>query len=128
MNSIENAVLRIAGLQQDTIDKIEQASPAAADLIKLIQDNQDAAKEAAAAWDKVKPLIDQLAPILGQLSAIYEKHRPLIDKSTPLVKLAAADVQVILPAAQDVIAFFNVPNAPEPNMNDVQEREGSGPT
>ena len=83
--------LRLAGLPQATIDEIEKAAPATADLIKILRDN------------------DQL---IRKIGALYAEAKPLIDQAIPIVQKAYAELQTILPAAQDVAAFISAQQKP----------------
>ena len=98
MSAIEFAT-RLAGVPQETIDEIEKASPAAADLVRLIKDNQELIGKGAALIEEAKPLLDKAA-------ALYLQASPLIERATPLFNKAWTDVQTILPAAADVLAFI----------------------
>lgn len=119
MNALLNTLLRLDGMPQETIDKIEAASPPAAELVKLVKDNGTLIREAAAFYAEAKPVLDRAV-------ALYQKAQPLIDKATPLVGQAWADVEKVLPAAQEVLAFLQAPaDAAVPSAAD---RLGAGPT
>ena len=91
MNGIENTLLRIAGMPQATIDEIEKATPAAAALIKLAKDND---------------------ALIREIVDLTTKAQPLLAQAIPLVNQAMIEIEALLPAAQDVLAFVNKPAAP----------------
>ncbi len=86
MNGLEALLLRIDGMPQATIDEIEKATPAVAALIKTARANM---------------------PDLQALAALAVKAQPLLAKFAPLVQPALAEINTMLPAAQDVVAFLN---------------------
>ena len=93
-------MLSLAGLPQQTIDEIEKASPAAAALLKLANDNQQ---------------------LIADIVALANKAQPLIAKAMPLINQATAEIKIVLPAAIDVLKFMNQPkppsNYPDPNQS-----------
>lgn len=107
MNGIENVLLRISGMPQSTIDEIEKATPAAAALIKLAQDNDTLIHEIVDLAAKAQPLLAQVAPLVNQ---------------------AIIEIEALLPAARDLLAFLNAPPAPVPTADDIRNQQGAGPT
>ena len=77
MSAIDIAA-RLAGVPQDTIDKVEAAAPTAAKLMNLIKQNE---------------------PLIAQAAALEKQAMPLVEQ-------AYAEIVAILPAAQDVAAFL----------------------
>ena len=96
--------LRLGGVPQATIDEIEKASPAAADLVKMIKNNQ-------ALIGKIAAFITEAKPTLDKAASLYIEASPLINQATPLVNQAWIDVKDILPAAQDILALLKVQQA-----------------
>ena len=84
MSAIDFA-LRLAGMPQQTIDELNGSLPAAASLIKLFKDNE---------------------PLIRKFQALAAEAQPLIDASVPLLRPAMAELDALLPAAQDVVAFL----------------------
>ena len=102
--SILEMALRLGGVPQSTIDEIEKASPAAADLVKMVKNNQVLIGKIAAFAAEAKPTLDKAA-------ALYIEASPLINQVTPLVNQAWIDVKDILPAAQDILALLKAQQA-----------------
>lgn len=86
MNGLETTLLRIGGVPQSTIDELEKAMPAAAALVKLVKDND---------------------VLIQQIIDFANKAQPLLTKALPLLDQAMSEVEAVLPAAQDIIAFLN---------------------
>ena len=78
-------MLGLAGVPSELITEVEKVAPNAAALLKLAQDN---------------------AALLDEIRATATKAAPLIAKAMPLMNAAAVEINVIMPAAQDVIAFI----------------------
>ena len=98
MNSAEQLLLRIDGMPQKTIDEIEAATPHVAALVKMVKDNMPLAQKIAAVFTEVQPLFAQVAPLIAP---------------------ALGEIQAVLPAADDVLAFLKeqqgqLPAAPQP--------------
>ena len=91
MSAIDFAA-RLAGVPQETIDEVEKAAPHTAKLLKTFKDNEDLLVQAAA-------LIDQAQPLIAKAQALYSKLAPLIGP-------AMAEIDAVMPAAQDVVAFI----------------------
>ena len=83
--SLAEFALGLAGVPQATIAEVEQASPAAAALLKLIKDNQ---------------------PLIAKIEAVVTEATPLVVQALPLIKQAQAELLIVMPAAQDVVAFI----------------------
>lgn len=66
----------VAGISQDTLDKVEKAMPATKELLDLISDHQDVIAEAQSLMTKVNPLIPQvqkeMVDILPAAKAVLE--------------------------------------------------------
>lgn len=117
MNGLINTLLRISGLPQESIDKISAASPAAAALVTLVKDNEPLIRDVGAFYIEAKPAIDKAV-------ALYAQAKPLIDRATPLVPKAWADIEAILPAAEDVLNFLQKQSAPIVSAQDMQVPSG----
>ena len=89
MNGLEQLLLRANGMSQATIDEIEKALPTAAELLKLVRDNQI---------------------LIGRIVALANEAQPLLAQAMPLVDKAVAEINAILPAAQDLVAFLQKAN------------------
>ena len=85
MNGFEQLLLRANGMSQETIDEIEKALPTAAALLKLVRDNQI---------------------LIGRIVALANEAQPLISQAMPLIDQAVTEINAILPAAQDLVAFL----------------------
>ena len=78
-------MLGMAGVPSELIAEVEKVAPNAAALLKLANDN---------------------AGLLDEIRATATKAAPLLTKAIPLINAAAVEIKIILPAAQDVIAFI----------------------
>lgn len=83
--SLAEFALGLAGVPQTTIDEVEKATPGAAALLKLFKDNQ---------------------PLIAKIEAVATEAAPLVMQAMPLIKQAQTELQIVLPAVQDVIAFI----------------------
>ena len=79
--SLAEFALRLDGVPQDTIDKIEAATPGAAALVKLVKDNDSLIREIIALAKKAQPLFAQAAPLLVAATPLYIEAQPLIAKA-----------------------------------------------
>ena len=88
-------MLGLAGVPSELIAEVEKVAPNAAALLKLANDN---------------------AALLDEIRATATKAAPLIVKAIPLINAAAVEIKVLMPAAQDVIAFIQQQQAkPDPS-------------
>jgi hypothetical protein len=83
---------RLAGVPQATIDEVETALPHAAKLLQTFKDHEDMIIRG-------KVLIDEAMPLLVQVQAFYAKLAPLIAP-------AMAEIDAVMPATRDVLAFI----------------------
>ena len=81
----------LAGMSSDTVNELEKASPAAAQLVSIVKEAQ--------------PLIEQAEPLIDKLL-------PLVVKAWPLIKQAEAEIKSVTPAAKNILAFINQQQAP----------------
>ena len=88
--SVLELALRIAGMPRETIDEINKAMPSTAALLKLIKDND--------------ALIKQIIQLAGEA-------QPLLVQALPVIKQAMSEIDAVLPAAQDVVAFLQKQSA-----------------
>ena len=86
-------------MPQETIDEVEKAAPHVAKLLKTFKDNEHLLIQTAA-------LFDQAQPLITQAQALYAKLAPLIGP-------AMAEIDAVMPAAQDIVAFIQQ-QKPEP--------------
>ena len=99
MSAIDFAA-RLAGVPQETIDAVEAAAPHTAKLLQTFKDNEDLIVQG-------KALLDELSPVITRAMAFYAKLSPLIGP-------AMQEIDTIMPAAQDLVAFIQSQNAPQP--------------
>lgn len=78
-------MLGLAGVPRELIAEIENVAPNAAALLKLAKDNE---------------------ALLRKIGAVATEAQPLLTQALPLINQAAVEVKVLMPAAQDVIAFI----------------------
>ena len=106
---------KLAGVPQQTIDEVESAVPHTAKLLQLFKDHEDLILQGKALLDKFSPVIAEAMPLIAQAQAFYAKLSPLI---TPAMK----EIDAIMPAAQDVVAFVQKQQMPSPPTyrNDAQ--------
>lgn len=104
MNGFINALLRLNGVPQATIDEIVAASPAAGELLNMVKDNE---------------------ALIVKVGTLYAEAQPLLQKAVPLVQQAWADIEKILPAAQDALALLNSKPETAP-VPDAMDRQGAG--
>lgn len=83
--SLAEFALGLAGVPQQTIADIEKSAPAAAALLKLFKDNQ---------------------VLVSKIEALAIEAAPLITQAMPLIQQAQAELKVLIPTAQEVIAFI----------------------
>lgn len=91
ITAFQAEALRLYGLQQDAIDKINTAEPSVERMIGLVSQAQPMMDEALALFAKAKPIIDEA-------TALYAKAQPLIAQ-------ANEELKTIMPAALAVRAF-----------------------
>ena len=101
--SIAEFALGLAGVPQATIAEIEKAAPTVAALLKLFKDNQS---------------------LIAKIEAVAAEAAPLVIQALPLIKQAQAELMIVLPAAQDVVAFIQEKTKP----NVLPEMTNSGQT
>ena len=99
---------RLAGVPQETIDEVEAAVPHTAKLLQTFKDHEDLIVQGNALLDKFGPVIAEAMPLIAQAQAFYAKLSPLI---APAMK----EIDAILPAAQDVVAFVKS-QQPDPSQ------------
>lgn len=97
MSAIDFAA-SLAGVPQKTIDEVHAAAPHTANLIQIFKDHQDLIVQGKALLDKFGPVITEAMPLITQSQAFYAKLAPLI---APAMK----EINAIMPAATDVVAF-----------------------
>lgn len=97
--SIIDIAARLAGVPQKTIDEVNVAAPHTAVLMQAFKDHEDLIVQGAALLEKIRPVLAEIQPLLGQAQVFYAKIAPLIG---PVLK----EIDVIMPAAQDLIAFI----------------------
>ena len=107
MSAIDFAA-RLAGVPQETIDEVYAAAPHTAKLIQTFKDHEDLIVQGKALMDKFGPAITEAMPLIAQAQAFYAKLSPLI---APAMK----EIDAILPAAQDVVAFVKS-QQPDPSQ------------
>lgn len=107
MNGVETTLLRLGGVPQATIDEVEKALPSAAALVKLVQDN---------------------AALIQEIIDLANKAQPLLAQALPLVNQAIIEIDSVLPAAQDILAYLQTKPADVPSTVDIMTQQGSGPT
>jgi hypothetical protein len=78
-------MLGMAGVPSELIAEVEKVAPTAAALLKLAKDND---------------------ALIRKIGAVMTEAQPLLAQALPLINQAAAEVKVLMPAAQDVIAFI----------------------
>lgn len=78
-------MLGLAGVPSELTAEVEKVAPTAAALLKLVKDNE---------------------ALIRKIAAVATEAQPLIAQAMPLVNQAAAEIKIIMPAAQDVIAFI----------------------
>ena len=91
MSAIDIAA-RLAGVPQDTIDKVEAAAPKTAALLTLLKENED---------------------LIVQDGAFAKKAMPLAQE-------AYAEFVAIMPAAEAVVAFIASQKKPDASVSDQQ--------
>ena len=89
---------RLAGVPQQTIDEVEAAVPHTAKLLQTFKDHEDLIVQGKALIDKFGPLITEAMPLIAQAQAFYAKLAPLIGS-------AMKEIDAVMPAAKDVVAF-----------------------
>lgn len=89
---------RLAGVPQQTIDDVYAAAPHTAKLLQTFKDHEDLIVQGKALLDKFSPVIAEAMPLITQAQAFYAKVSPLIG---PILK----EIDAIMPATQDVLAF-----------------------
>ena len=104
MSAIDFAA-RLAGVPQETIDAVEAAAPHTAALLQTFKDHEDLIAQGKALLDKFGPVLAEATPLIAQVQVFYAKLSPLIG---PAMK----EIDAIMPAAQDVIAFIQKQQAP----------------
>lgn len=97
MSAIEFAA-RLAGVPQQTIDEVYTAAPHTAKLLQMFKDHEDLIVQGKALVDKFGPVINEAMPLIVQAQAFYAKVSPLIG---PAMK----ELDAVLPAANDLVAF-----------------------
>ena len=107
MNGVESTLLRLAGVPQATIDEVEKAVPTVAALLNLIKQNQD---------------------LLNKIVAVVTEAQPLLAQALPLDNQAIIEIDSVLPAAQDILAYLQTKPADVPSTVDIMTQQGSGPT
>ena len=108
MSAIDFAA-RLAGVPQETIDEVNAAAPHTAKLLQTFKDHEDLIVQGKALLDKFDPVIAEAMPLIVQAQAFYAKISPLI---APALK----EIDAIMPAAHDVLAFIQKQQAPvDPN-------------
>jgi hypothetical protein len=78
-------MLELAGVPSETIAEVEKVAPDTAVLLKLLNDNQI---------------------LITKIGALITEAQPLVTQALPLINKAAAEIKIIIPAAQDVLAFI----------------------
>ena len=89
---------RLAGVPQQTIDEVYAAAPHTAKLMQIFKDHEDLIIQGKALADKFAPIIAEAQPLVAQALVFYAKLAPLIP---PALK----ELDAVLPAAKDVVAF-----------------------
>ena len=105
MNGLETTLLRLYGIPQETIDEIDKSLPAVAALVKLAQDNED---------------------LIRQVMKVAAEAQPLAAQMLPLIDKAMVEVQTVLPAIKDIIAFEHRPPAPAVDIAALRDAAGTG--
>ena len=90
---------RLAGVPQKTIDEVNAAAPHTAKLLQIFKDHEDFIIQGKELLDRMSPVIAEAMPLIAQAQAFYAKLAPLV---TPALK----EIDSIMPAAQDVLAFI----------------------
>ena len=106
MSAIDFAA-RLAGVPQHTIDEVEAAAPHTAKLLQIFKDNEGLIAEGKALLDKFGPVIAEATPLIARAQTFYAKLSPLIAP-------AMAEIDAVMPAAEDVIAFVQKQSASSP--------------
>ena len=78
-------MLGIAGVPSELIAEVEKVAPTVAALLKLVKDND---------------------ALIRKIDAVIIEAQPLLAQALPLINQAAAEMKIIMPAAQDVVAFI----------------------
>src|ERR1019366_5005171 len=107
MSAIDFAA-RLAGVPQQTIDDINAAAPHTAKLMQTFKDHEDLIIKGKALLDKFGPVIAEAMPLIVQAQAFYAKVSPLI---APAMK----EIDAVVPAAKDVLAFIKS-QQPDPSQ------------
>ena len=94
--SVIDLIAELAGVPSETIAEVEKVAPDVAVLLKLFNDNQ---------------------VLIGKIGALVNEAQPLIQQALPLVNKAAAEIKVILPALQGIVAFLKKQQATTPVYN-----------
>lgn len=117
MSAIDFAA-RLAGVPQKTIDEVEAAAPHTAALMQAFKDHEDLIVQGQALLNKFGPVIAEAMPLIVQAQTFYAKVSPLIGP-------AMVELDAIMPAAQDIVAFVNAQNKPAEPAPTI-ERGGDG--
>lgn len=104
MSAIEFAA-RLAGVPQSTIDEVDAAAPHTAKLLQMFKEHEGLITEGKALLDKFGPVIAEAMPLIVQAQAFYAKVSPLIG---PAIK----ELDAVMPAASDMVAFVQQQNNP----------------
>ena len=59
---------------------------------------------------------------------LANKAQPLLAQALPLVNQAIIEIDSVLPAAQDILAYLQTKPADVPSTVDIMTQQGSGPT